>query len=273
MDVSQIAITTNEISQDPVTAIELACSWGIRHFELKQIMGQRVPRVPEDELGRAEAALAECGATAVAVSPGLFMRVGWGSEEAAYQRDELLPQSIVFAHRFDVTRLIVFAFRRPELADPESPCPSGVLDELGAAAELAQREGITLVLENLVRTWADTGAHTAEVLRRVDHPVLLANWDPANALISGEPLPYPQGYRPLADRVGHVHLSDVVRDTSERGWRSTALLDGEIDWRGQIAALREADYRGYITIETEEPPLVGNPLTDLNRLRHLLSME
>ena len=272
MDASQIAITTNEISRDPVTAIEEGSRWGIRNYELKVVMSGRVPRIPEAEIERIEGALSDYGAKAVCVSPGLYINTVWGSVEEEEHTQRLLPESIAFAHRFEVDRMIVFAGRRPDEGDPAAPCPADVIERLRAAAELAHREGITLVLENMGTTWADTSAHTADILQGVDHPAFRANWDPANAYVIGDYTAYPEGYALLADWVAHLHLKSAVLDESlSRGWRFATLLDGDIDWPGQLRALGERGYDGYLTIETHYPPWVRNSRTNYEQLVRLLA--
>ena len=40
-----ISIVTDEMSGDPETAFELGLEWGVSHFELRGVYGQRVPRL------------------------------------------------------------------------------------------------------------------------------------------------------------------------------------------------------------------------------------
>ena len=94
MDVSQISITTNEISDDFVTALEIGTSWGIRHFELKNILGRRVPDIDDAYVNRMKKELNIFGADIAAVSPGMFMGTEVGSDKAKLQATELLEKTI-----------------------------------------------------------------------------------------------------------------------------------------------------------------------------------
>lgn len=51
--------------------------------------------------------------------------------------------------------------------------------------------------------------------------------------------------RAIADRVVHVHLKDV------RGDRCVVLGEGEVDIKGCLEVLRDAGYRGPLSLETE----------------------
>lgn len=267
----QIAITTNEISQDPVTAIELGCLWGISNYELKVIMGARVPRVPDNWLKAIENAMDAYAVNISCISPGLFIDTVWGSTQAEDHSRSLFPESVEFAQRFGTDKIIVFAYRRPDGTLPEERCPEPVIEELRRKSEIAQREGITLVLENMVTTWADTSTHTADVLDRVDHPAFRANWDPGNIVTAGDHKPYPEGYELVAQRVGHTHIKDALPNPEKsRGYEITTLMGGLVDWKGQLKALRDDGFDGYLTIETHFAPFVRNSKADLDQLRQML---
>jgi sugar phosphate isomerase/epimerase len=85
-------------------------------------------------------------------------------------------------------------------------------------------------------------------LAAVEHPNLKLVWDPGNALMSGE-TPFPDGYRMLApSRIAHVHAKDCRRQDGQLVWWT--LGEGLIDWKGQMAALAEDGYQGWISLET-----------------------
>jgi sugar phosphate isomerase/epimerase len=271
MDTSQIAITTSEISLDPITALEIGTSWGIHNYELKVLLKSRVPRIPEEDLARLEEAADAYDARFVAVSPGLFIGTEWQTPEAAVQSEEILPETIAFAQRFAADKIVVFAGRRPTQAAPDEACPDTGIAALREAATRAQAEGLLLVLENLAGSWADTAAHALDVLERVGHPAFRLNWDPGNAFAAGDSVPYPDGYRLLKDWVRHVHIKDAQADESDLGFHWEPILSGQIDWRGQIAALNADGYEGALLIETHCPPQVHNSHINHMRLIDLLS--
>src|ERR1019366_4192209 len=122
---------------------------------------------------------------------------------------------------------------------------SRALEQLAGQAAL---HGRTIGLENEHACNIATGAETARVLEAVAHPNLKVVWDPANAYVSGE-TPYPDGYRRLpVERIAHVHAKDCRVEGHRPMW--CALGEGGIDWKGQIRALAEDGYKGWISLET-----------------------
>ena len=46
-------------------------------------------------------------------------------------------------------------------------------------------------------------------------------------------------------------------------------FDGVLDWAGQIRALAESDYEGYISVETHQRPKIESTRRYLERLQRL----
>ncbi len=281
-----ISLITDEISADPETAIELGSEWGVHDFELRGYYAQRVPLLTAYQRDALRETLLRYRARIVALSPGLF-KFPWpgshwetfpvatidaelhGAWKAAYDRaqmhlDELLPASITYAQELGATHILAFGFHRG--SDPAKEPPDGVLETLRRAAELTAAAGLTLAIENEAHFWADTGEHTANMLTAIHQPALRANWDPGNALEAGD-RPYPDGYSHIRPYLAHVHFKDARR--VEQGGYEYAV-DGDVDWAGQIAALVNEGYEGFISVETHLRPKVSAARAALARLRRLL---
>ncbi len=80
-------------------------------------------------------------------------------------------------------------------------------------------------------------------------------------------IPYPNGYEAVRRFVKHVHFKDAEMD--EYGRRRYAV-HGQIDWAGQIQALAQDGYEGYISIETHLWPKVKVAREELDMLRRLI---
>src|SRR5206468_1230497 len=91
--------------------------------------------------------------------------------------------------------------------------------------------------------------------------------DPANAFAAGD-VPFPDGYTAVRHMVRNVHFKDARR-RSDGG--TEFVLDGEVDWPGQIAALRQDGYEGFIAVETHQRPRIAAARSSLERLRKLLA--
>ena len=283
----QICLITDEISADPETAIELGVEWGVRNFELRGYFAERAPKLTPYQKDRLREMLERYRAKVVALSPGLFKfpfpSPHWGAfPVAAIEADlhhnwrcahdlarahihDLLPASISYAGELGAKVILAFSFQRN--GGEPGPAPEPVLEILRQAAEMTASAGLTLAIEVEAGFWADTGEHSKRLLEDVAHPALRLNWDPGNALEAGD-LPYPDGYSHIRGRVAHVHFKDARRLA---GGRHQYVIDGDIDWAGQIQALIRDGYAGYISIETHMQPKVACARNALERLRVLMS--
>lgn len=284
--VMKLSIVTDEISADPETAIELAKEWGIDAVELRGFGDDRVPNLSPYQKARLKELLEKYEVSLVAISPGLFkcafrqdrrrfplrtfdgaLYAAWMAEQDTCRRhlQELLPRSVDYAREMGVSRIITFGFDRG--GAPAGRAPDAVIEMLREGAEIAGAAGIELLIEVEAGFWADTGARTAAIAQAVNHPALGINWDPGNAYEAGD-WPFPNGYEAVRPYVRHVHFKDVCRldDGSHR-----YAVNGDIDWEGQIAALRADGYDGYISVETHMEPKVAAARDAVARLQRLLA--
>jgi sugar phosphate isomerase/epimerase len=282
----KISIVTDEISSDLETAIELATGWGIHDFELRGYEAQRVPLYSNYQKQRVRELMDEYQVKIVAISPGLFkipypsrqrerfplevidasLYIKWKDSQSLldYHCQELLPASLEYAKQIKAEKVVIFSFAR----EPNSLgfVPDEVLECLQNAAGQAQKAGIELVIEVEDQFWADTGEHTAEIIQKISHPALGVNWDAGNAYAAGD-IPFPNGYLAVQKHVRHVHFKDLVPAVNG-GFKY--VVNGEIDWPGQIRALAADGYQGYISVEPHMQPKVGSSKASYQRLKMLL---
>lgn len=279
----KISIVTDELSGDPETAFELGLEWNVTHFELRGVHGDRAPRLSAHARHRLVRAVRDFGVSITAVSPGLFKfpfpareparsNLGWmdGGFFGAWRDaramledhlEKLLPETIEFAQAVGARSIVCFSFSRA--GAPGGAAPSGAIEALHEAAELCAAAGIDLLVETEEGHSADTGERSAALVRRVGHPALGVNWDPANALIDGD-TPFPEGYGFVKPFVRNVHFKDARR-YPDGTWE--LLPEGDVDWRGQIEALLADGYAGAIAIEPHLFPSVASTRNALARLR------
>jgi sugar phosphate isomerase/epimerase len=231
--------------------------------------------------------LADYQARVVAVTPGLFKlpyplavpdrpTLAW-MDHAGYEHwralhsqfrqqvEERLPAACDYANELGAQVVVAFGFERA--GAPPGPPPDEVLNCLHRAAERAAAAGLKLALETEAGFWADTGQRTAALVRQVNHQALVVNWDPGNAFVAGEQ-PYPNGYQAVREYVGHVHFKDARLNA---GGEAEYALEGQIDWPGQIRALAEAGYTGFISVETHLRPKVAAAQAAVQRLQALIA--
>jgi sugar phosphate isomerase/epimerase len=99
-------------------------------------------------------------------------------------------------------------------------------------------------------------------------------YDPANMVIEGHLQP-PYALGLLGTRVRHVHVKNHVRERRSGDWRivSTGLEDGLVDWPRTFAALHDAGYDGWFSIDHLAGPATEEQLeSDLGALRALVGV-
>lgn len=285
----EIAIVTDEISDDPQTAIELGLEWGVNAFELRGFGDRRVPLFTPFQKSRIEELIDQLKVRIIAISPGLFkcpnpltprehFPIGiidqtlfekWRRPRdlVNYHLQELLPLSIEYAQAIGAEKIVAFSFERGDLEG--KTVPDEVLTAIHEAAEQCARADLKLVIEVEAGFWCDTGANTAAIMRAIEHPALGVNWDPGNALVAGD-IPFPDGYSAVRDYVKHVHFKDVAF-TGDGNHRY--VLDGDIDWAGQVTALLNDGYTGFVSVETHMEPKVSSAMAATRRLKTLINQK
>lgn len=284
----KVSLVTDEVSADLETAIELGLEWGVDAFELRGIGSQRVPCYTDYQKQRVLEMREAYGIQFVAISPGLF-KIPFPSKrreqfslqaidtnyyeqwKAAhclleYHTNELLPASIAYAKQVGAHQIIAFSFARG--GNPPGLPPDEILEIFQQAAREVAQAGLQLSIEVENGFWADTGARAAEIVRAVGVAGFGVNWDPGNAFEAGD-IPFPDGYLAVQPYVQHVHFKDAIRRSD--GTFQYACY-GDIDWEGQIRALYENNYQGYISVETHMQPKVSSSRTLTSRLIKLISM-
>jgi len=283
----KISIITDEISADPETAIELGVEWGVRDFEIRGYGTDRVPLFSDYQKTRLKELMDEYGIRIVAISPGLFkipapsktrlrfplqsfdvhLYQNWKSAQdlVKFHSQELLLRSFEFAEDFGVKKVIIFSFQKADISANDAP--DDVLEILESASNSAGLRDLQLAIEVEDGYWADTGEHTGKMLEKINQPALGVNWDPSNALVAGDN-PFPDGYEQIKQYVKHVHFKDVIlHPTSGPKY----VIEGQIDWAGQIRALNKDEYQGHISVETHMKNKVSSAKAMTARLQALLA--
>jgi len=264
-----IAAITDEFSSDLEIALRAMLEIGMTAAELRVVGGKNIMDLSDAELGRAREIVAGLGFSVISIASPLLKCVLPNSAEVdqRFQQDvfaakysfedqpKLAERAFAIAKRFEAKIVRVFSFWRT--VQPEK-CLDAVVKTLGELAESAARHGLIIGLENEHACNIATASETARVLEMVKHPNLMMVWDPANAYVAGED-PFPGGYGLLpANRIVHVHAKDCHLEGHTPVWGP--LGTRAIDWKGQVAALLNDHYAGYLSLETHWPGPGGDKL-------------
>lgn len=151
----------------------------------------------------------------------------------------------------------VFTFWRKE---GEQPSWDAIADMFSEPIRIAESEGVILGIENEPSTNATNAAKVAELLSIIDHPNVKAVWDPGNDVFDPDrEVPYPDGYERIKGLIVHVHLKDGVWVAEEGRFEPVPLGEGEVDYVGQLRALKQDNYSGWLSLETHYRPKVALP--------------
>ena len=255
----RIAAITDEFSPGLETAVRAMAGCGMTGAELRMVFGKNIVDLTDEELERAIATVRAHGMEIISIASPLLKCLLPDAPEidARFQKDmfaatqKFEDQERIAARAFEVARRtgarIVRVFSYWRTVRPEE-CFSRVVSALRTLADQAAERQLTIAIENEHACNIATAEETARLLTALEHPNLKMVWDPANALVSGD-TPFPDGYRKLpVGRIAHVHAKDCVRKDGRPAWGP--LGEGEIDWKGQIAALQRDGYTGWISLET-----------------------
>lgn len=242
---------------------------GMTGVELRVCWGKNVMDLTDDELSRIGAEVQSRGMEVISIASPLLKCVlpNAGDVDSRFQHDifaskhtyedqpRLADRAFAIAKTMGAKIIRVFSYWRT--VQPERAF-DGVVRALAALSEKAAKEDLIIGLENEHACNIGTAAETAPVLAAVDHPYLKLVWDPANAYVAGEN-PFPHGYNLLPKRrIIHVHAKDCHVDDHKPEWGPLGTRD--VDWKGQITALLNDGYRGYLSLETHWPGPNGNKL-------------
>ena len=261
-----LSIVTDEISSDPLTAVELATEWDIRHFELRNVGSGRLPDISDAD-GRRLRSLASRGDIALtAISPGFF-KDRLDSDTTRRQLSDALPRAIELACELGAPKMVFFSGRK-ESDMPRSEGVRRVADLLAECAAKLAEVDIELLVENEHICWGDTGANTVEILDAAGNSNMSLNWDPCNGLWAGGD-PFPDEYERVKDRIGNLHVKDTLRDRFGE-FRGVPIGEGEVPWREILPAMIRDGWRGPFCVETHYQPKVRGSRVCAENLKRLL---
>jgi sugar phosphate isomerase/epimerase len=256
----KLAVITDEIDTDLEHSLAVMAEYGVHGAELRQIWDKNIAEAPREYWQRAKDLLDARGMSVVGIAspfykcdlPGAEPEGPAGPLHSASARGlgdqiALLERCIEAAQFFDTQLIRTFSFWKLGPLTPKQE--ETIADAYAEPAQMAERAGVTLVIENEHACCLGTAAQTARVLEEIASPSVRAVWDPGNAFMAGEE-PFPTGYDAIKDFVAHVHVKDAAVPEGALTPEWTVVGEGRIDWAGQLAALRRDGYSGWLSLET-----------------------
>jgi sugar phosphate isomerase/epimerase len=257
-----IAAITDEFSPDIEKATASMHEIGMTAAELRMVFGKNIIDLTDDELDRACRIARAQGLDIISIASPLlkcvlpdapevdarFQQDMFASKNTIADQPRLTKRAFEIAKKTGARIIRVFSYWRT--VEPDK-CFDRVVTALRDLADQAAQHDLIIGIENEHACNVATAAETARVLAAIDHPNLKVVWDPANAYVAGEKA-FPDGYRLLpVNRIAHVHAKDCRLDGHKALWGPVGACD--LDWKGQVKALVDDGYNGYISLETHWP--------------------
>jgi sugar phosphate isomerase/epimerase len=250
----ELGIVADEINRDFREATRIGAQVDLRRYEIRFLQSGRAPLCDVAELHEIERICAGEGLTITALSPGLFK---WTDTPEKFQHEmtEVFPRAVEWAHRWNLSALIVFGFQKPGATEANADtifadgAPSWVLESLAAAAEQASTANLKLLIEPEPVCFADSAAAGASMIRAVGSSALGINYDPCNDawMLRRDPL---ADFAEIAPFIANVHIKDQL-DAPRGSGMPTWVVPGHgvLDWRGHLRMLQDSGYNGPISLE------------------------
>lgn len=198
----RLSAFADEISADPVEQLDVLDRHGIKHIEFRAIHGTNVMDLAagqheafRDLLGRRGFGLSAIG------SPIGKIKITDPFEPHL----DRLARALELCDFYETPRLRIFSYYIPEGTAHED-VRDEVMRRMRAKAEIAERRGVSLFLENEKGIYGDTAARVFDILQAVDIPCLSSAFDPANFLEVGQPID--EAWQLLRPKTLHFHVKD-----------------------------------------------------------------
>jgi L-ribulose-5-phosphate 3-epimerase len=256
----RLSALTDECARTPEGAIEFAHKFGLKFLEVRAVPGRKGQHyfdLPQDEL-KTHAKMFRDAGIKISYFNTPFLKITLPGTEPVFNKPETPEQrakrvpshqaafdrrltdlrtAIASAQILGVNRLRVFSFLR--VPSPDEVMPR-VVDILGEMANICEKEGMMLLVENEQPCIAATTAELVKLVNLLPEKSVGMNWDPTNGFHRGE-VPFPDGYKLIPmKRLGNVQVKG-----------KSVLTDKErLDWATIFQTLAKDGYKHKVGLET-----------------------
>ncbi|MEM7231473.1 MAG: sugar phosphate isomerase/epimerase family protein [Planctomycetota bacterium] len=262
---AKLGVITDGISRDFEHALSVTKEAGLEYAELQFLWDKEVGDLDDGELSRAQSLLEqyELGVSCISRHNFVGMLVGDTEVGDANHRKHLdsTKRCIDMAKAVGAEMVRIMSFRREMILFGKGGAEHWVtnrtawgklLQLLEAPVQLAEDEGMDLVLETGNNAMVTSGFLGRKLIDDMGSKRLKILWDPANSLYACEPT-HPDGYRALGvDGIGHIHMKDARVDMPKSTVEFCELGAGDMaPYLEPLAAdLKKDGYDGHVSLES-----------------------
>lgn len=216
----------------------------IDHLELRAAWGKNVLHLDDDDVARVQRVCAEYDMSISSLGSPIGKSPIMDPIEKEIANLERICQ---IGEALGTRNVRIFSFYPPDISTNAhyDEYVELSITRLMKLAEVAEKHGLTLMLENEKAIVGDTLDRCYKIVSAISSPHLRFLWDPANFVQVGEAHPTDDGWAMLGETIGYVHIKDCV--LSDGGVRPAGEGDGQI--RELLTKLRESGYQGFLSLE------------------------
>jgi len=246
----KLSVISDEVSQDLERVAKFA-----KRFNLDGIEIRTVWNMPPQDLVERSSEIRKIMSKYDLVVPCIaspFFKADLDSEEEYKQHISILRRVIELAKSLDTNLIRIFTFWRK---GPLDEYLDRILSKFEEPLDIVKEEGVIVAIENEPSTHVNNGRRLAQFLDALGNPKYVkALWDPGNDISDPEgEIPYPDGYNYVRGRIVHIHIKDAVRLALGKA-EPRPVGGGDVDYVGQLKALIEDKYEGFLSLETHWRP-------------------
>ncbi len=252
----KLGAISDGFSQNFEEALQIMKGYGLSWVEIRQVFGKYNTEASPEQIRQIKSLVDKYGFKVSVIDSALYKCTLPDTKPVVNERDaypyvnqmDLLKRACERGHALGATKIRGFTFWR--VTEPES-LTDRIAGELQKASEVAQHEGMKLVIENEETCNAATGHELAQVLAKAPAPNLGANWDVGNGFWRGEKS-FPDGYNALdKKRIWHAHLKGVKCEAGFKSCTETIAGQGQNELTAQLKQFLKDGYQGTMSLECE----------------------
>lgn len=274
-----LSVITDQIDADLNTALRIAKEYGYHDVELHNVFGKSIEQCNDTEVEQIKSLLKtyDCKVSCIASTVFFLCPLLEGDQVTLFNPEfytieggleehlRYLERACVIAKALDCPRVRIFPFRFPDNRAPYFGTDEHIaliIENVKKAVTVAEKHGITLVLENCPYSHLPKGAMTIQVVSAVNSDALKLLWDPANSYRAYQENVPPQYLKTtlseecslIAPWIDHIHIKNYQYDPQfEKPFCHTSLQNGDIDFVQLFAELKACGYQGALSLEAETP--------------------
>ena len=269
---AKLGVITDGISRDFEQALKVMTEAGLEYAELQYLWDKEVGDLSDDELGQVKALVEQYRVKVSCISRHNFVGMIVGQTEVGdsdYSKHmDGLKRCIAMAKELSCSPVRIMSFRRDMILFGKGGAEHWVVSKgawekllklLEPPVQLAEAEGITLVLETGNNAMVPSAWLGRKLIDDLGSDRLKILWDPGNCLYANEPA-YPDGYEALkGGYMGHFHIKDAKVDMPKATVEFCEMGTGDMaKYLKPIATqLKQDSYDGMISLESVYRPEGG----------------